>query len=196
MVNFRPKTLKMMRPTPLMLLLPMLLLFSCAESLEDQELATLERDRTFEIDLEVRRYDFGYLVSTQNDPNRPQLNVFDERIFLTTDDVLNQNGVLEGSSQVIEIALRYISTDIPSEVVTDFSNFNPNNPRVQVQAFIGEDFNFNTGTALRRNALSQGSLTIVLNSNGSRTIFLRANTGNLPVEGTWSGTLEEAGVGF
>ncbi len=176
--------------------LTLFLLTSCAESLEEQGLRILEDDRSFEIDLEVRKYEFGYLVSTENDPDRPQQNVFDETIFLTTEQVNSAEGLLTGSSQVIGVEIRYISTEIPQEVTTDLSRFAPSNPRVRTRVFVGEDFNFSNGSARRKEFLNTGEVTVRLNSNGSRTISINARFGSFPLKGTWSGDLEDAQVRF
>jgi hypothetical protein len=153
-------------------------------------------DRVFQIDLEERFYDFGYLVSTENDPDRLQQSVFDETIFLSTNDVSLGNVLLQGTSQVIGLEIKYTGTERPEKITSDLSSITTDNMRIRAKVFLGEDFNFNNGSTSRKIVLSQGTLTIKVNSNGSRSIGLNAEAGGLPLKGSWTGLLEQAELQF
>lgn len=174
------------------LLLLFFVLSACAESLDDQFIANIEENRIFEIDLEERRYDFGYMKSTEDDPNRPNQNRYREFIALATDDVALGGATLRGVSQLIGIELEFSRPLGPQEISIDLRLLSQSGTITFAKVFLAEDFNFNTRESRRRINLSNGQLIIKEFSNGARTITLNANAGGLSVAGAWAGKLEGA----
>lgn len=169
---------------------------SCAESLEDQVIANVEDNRVFQVDLEDRRYGFGYINSTENDPDRPNLNRFRESIALTTADVSDDGGLLSGTSQVIAIELEFSRSLGQEELNIDLGLLNQGGLVTFANVFLAEDFDFDTREARQRRGLRSGVLTIKKFSNGARKITLNSQTGGIDLAGSWAGYLEDAQVVF
>lgn len=173
-------------------LLMLLFFSSCTESIDNQEIPGVASSSTFEVDLEVREYPYGYIERTQGESSQN----YEERIFLSSNNIAEDFESLFTNVQVIGLELQYFRTD-PGDVI-EIDLTRPSNSSIDVimEAFVGDDFMFGTGEAVSKRPLRTGTFRMEFFPNGTREITIDASSGGVPVKGSWTGRLNKVRFGF